>query len=246
MKHQICINRDYGWFTGGFDNNQKHKHYAIQLSIPLESHVIIKASETTIESEQPVLIKSNVAHQILSDTPQFLLLINPASAIGHFWSHLCEGEIQEVSFTPASDLKNLLSDKSWQPQLAPPLNAIIEAYDCFCSTAIHQGDERVNQALAYLSNHFERVVPLDEVAAHVHLSSSRFLHLFKAQTGITYRRAQLWNKLVKGLTQFGKKSFTEIAHQNGFADSAHLSRVFKEHFGFSPRAFLKISQFVQV
>jgi AraC-like DNA-binding protein len=126
------------------------------------------------------------------------------------------------------------------------LNSVITKYDCFCFSAIHKGDERMNLALAYLSDKSDQIVPLIDVADHCNLSSSRFLHLFKEQTGITYRRAQLWNKLMKGITQFGKMSLTEIAHYSGFSDSAHFSRTFKENFGFSPRDFIKISQFVQV
>lgn len=246
MKNQIYIDSDFGWFIGGFDNNQKHSHYAIQLSIPLDNRIIIKTSETTIESENPVLIKSNVVHQIVSEARHFLLLINPASTIGHFWNHLTDKEIEEVNLRPTKDLKNALIDKEQQQISVKELNSIIEAHDCFCNLAIHKGDDRINEALSYLLDHSERIVPVEEVANYCHLSPSRFLHLFKEQTGITYRRAQLWNKLTKSISQFGKMSLTEIAHQNGFSDSAHLSREFKVSFGFSPRDFLKISQFIQV
>ncbi|WP_286761061.1 helix-turn-helix transcriptional regulator [Salegentibacter sp. UBA1130] len=246
MTNTVHIDRDFGWFVGSFENNQQHKHYAVQLSIPINGKVILKTKDGTFESEQPILIKSNVAHQIISNTRQFLLLINPASTIGHFWNHLSDKEIQEINLTPALELRRALIDTNPQQVLAKELNSIIEKHDCFCSSAIHKGDERINNALVYLSNHFDRVVSLDEIADHFNVSSSRFLHLFKEETGITYRRAQLWNKLIKGITQFGKKSFTEIALGVGFSDNAHFSRVFKENFGFSPLDFLKISQFVQV
>ncbi len=246
MQNQIHINRDFGWFIGGFENNQKHRHYAIQLSIPIENKITITTSEATIEFEKPILIQSNVVHQIFSSSPHFLLLINPASTIGHFWSHLAKEGIQEINSQPTIELERILVNPNQQSMPIAELNSIIEKYDCFCSSAVHQGDERINKALIYLSNHFERVVTLDEISNHCHLSPSRFLHIFKENTGITFRRAQLWNKLIKVFPDFGKKSFTEIAHQVGFSDSAHLSRVFKENFGFSPREFLKISQFIQV
>jgi AraC-like DNA-binding protein len=246
MKNQIHIDRDYGWFIGGFDNNQKHKHYAIQLSIPLEHSIVIATSEMTIESEHPVLIQSNVVHQIVSGSRHFLLLINPASSIGHFWHHMITQEIQEVKFAPAKDLKRILTISASQPTPVAELNGIIKKYDCFCNSSVHKGDERINKALGYLSENFERIVALEEISDHCHLSPSRFLHLFREETGISFRRAQLWNKLIKGLPYFGKKNLTEIAHKVGFSDSAHLSRIFKENFGFSPREFLKISQFIQV
>ena len=246
MNNHIHINRDFGWFIGGFDNNKQHRHYAIQLSIPLENQLIIKTPETTLQSTNPILIKSNVVHQVLSNSRQFLLLINPASTLGHFWNHLSEEEIQEVTLKSVIDLKSVLIASDQQVIQTSELNSIIEQQDCFCHSAIHKGDDRINRALTYLSKHSDRVVPLEDIAHHCALSPSRFLHLFKAETGITYRRAQLWMKLMSALPDFGKKSFTQIAHQNGFSDSAHLSRIFKENFGFSPREFLKISQFIQV
>lgn len=246
MKNQIHIDKDFGWFVGNFDNNQEHRHYAIQLSIPLDKRIIVRTLQTTIESEKPVLIKSNTVHQISSDSNHFLLLINPASTIGHYWNQFSIKEIQEISYAPVIDLKNILIKANENQIPVVELNSIIKEHDCFCSSAIHKGDSRINKALAYLLNHSESVVPIKEIANHCHLSSSRFIHLFKEETGITYRRAQLWNKLTKSISQIGTKSLTELAHQNGFSDSAHFSRTFKENFGFSPREFLKISQFIQV
>ena len=246
MKNQIHIDRDFGWFIGGFDNNQKHRHYALQLSIPLGGKIAILTSKNTIKTDSPILIKSNVIHQISSDNQHFLLLINPASTIGHYWNQLSNSEITEISNEPTTKLRDLIMGPDKNKSLISELNSIVTEYDCFCSSAIHKGDERINKALAYLTANSEQIVSVEDVAKHCHLSSSRFLHLFKEQTGITYRRAQLWNKLTKGIAQFGQMSLTEIAHHNGFSDSAHFSRTFKENFGFSPRDFLKISQFVQV
>lgn len=246
MKNHIHIDKNFGWFIGAFENNQTHKHYAIQLSVPIDDKIVIKTSETTIETDKPVLIKSNVVHKMTANSHHFLLLINPASTIGHFWNHLSDKVIQIANFTLATDIKNALAEVKEQQVPTFKLNSIIKKHDCFCNSAIHKGDDRINKALIYLSTHFERIVPIDEIAKYCHLSESRFIHLFKQETGITYRRAQLWYKLINALPLFGRSSFTEIAYQNGFSDSAHLSRTFKENFGFSPREFLKISQFIQV
>lgn len=246
MKHQIHIDKDFGWLIGGFDKNRKHRHYAIQLSIPIDGQITINTKKNSIKSESPIVIKSNVEHQITSENNHFLLLINPASTIGHYWNKLSNSEMQEINNEPTKKLSNILSKDYSGKSLIASLNSIIKEYDCFCNSSIHNGDERMNAALAYLSANSDQVLPVEDVANHCHLSPSRFLHLFKEQTGITYRRAQLWNKLIKGFSQYGKLSLTEIAHQNGFSDSAHFSRTFKESFGFSPRDFLKISQFVQV
>ncbi|UII24271.1 AraC family transcriptional regulator [Fulvivirga ligni] len=244
MKPQIHIDKDFGWFIGQFDNNQKHRHYALQLSIPIDGSICIKSSGISLETASPVLIKPNVVHQITSNSSHFLLLVNPASTVGHFWNQISLNEMEEIQNPVSEHLKEVLRDK--KPSLEDHLNKIINENDCWCDAVVHRGDERINKALSYLSHHFDRVVSLEEIAHYCHLSSGRFLHLFKEETGITYRRLQLWNKLTKAFPQLTKKSLTEIAHHNGFADSAHLSRAFKENFGFTPREFIKISQFIQV
>jgi AraC-like DNA-binding protein len=246
MKNSAHFDQDFGWFIGDFSNNQKHKHYAIQLSIPLEGPLTIITDNAAIKTENPILIPANVFHQVVSDHKQFLLLINPASPIGPYWNKLARPTIQEANLPAAIDIKTTLLNTYPSSIPKEELRSVIEKYDCQCGEAIHKGDQRINKALIYLSTNYHRVVPLAEVAGHCNLSPSRFLHLFKEETKMTFRRAQLWAKLMHGLPYFGRKPLTEIAHQVGFSDSAHLSRVFKENFGFSPRDFLKISQFVQV
>lgn len=247
MKNKIHINRDYGWFIGGFDHNQSHKHYAIQFSIPLRHNITVKTPHQTITTKQPLLIRPQVEHRLTSSSAHFLLLINPASTIGHYWHALIKDEVEEFTTAPATELQAILSNPALNPaELHQKINALIMAHDCFCTSFIHQGDERINKALDYLQKNPDRPVPLDEIAQHCHVSPGRFLHLFKEKTGITYRRAQLWARVVNAMLLLGAKSLTKVAHEVGFSDSAHLSRTFRENFGFSPREFLKISRFIQV
>ncbi len=246
MKNQVYIDRNFGWFFGSFDHNRKHRHYAVQLSVPVHDLLTLTTSDKTIQTKRPLLIGSNVVHQLVSDAPHFLLLVNPSSTIGHFWKQLAEDPVQEISSGPALDLQRVLLDAHQTAIPLKRLNFLINQYDCFCASAVHQGDERINETLKLLSDKAERVVSLEEVSRHAHLSPGRFLHLFKAETGITFRRAQLWNKLVNALPLLRSRSITESAYAAGFADGAHFSRVCKETLGFTPREFVKLSQFMQV
>lgn len=250
MKNLTHIEKDFGWFLGCFDNNQQHNHYAVQLSIPLNSSITIQTRNKILTTELPVIIRHNVVHQIISNTTHFLLLINPASTIGHFWNKSIENDINEFTQTPATDLQKIVTKTSELPSsptaLKTEINRLITSYDCFCSSFIHQGDERINKALSFLKENIHRTVSLEETAGYCNISPGRFLHLFKEQTGITYRRAQLWARLIDALPMIQYQSLTEAAHTTGFSDSAHFSRTFRENFGFSPREFLKISRFIQV
>ncbi|NLR91464.1 helix-turn-helix transcriptional regulator [Flammeovirga agarivorans] len=246
MINHIQVEKDFGWFIGSFDNNQFHKHYALQISIPLTGTITINTPIHHLTTQKAIIIKSNIKHQVLSKSDHFILLINPVSALGHFWNRFLKKDIQEINTTIIDQLISILHHKTSFPDFIEQVNSTIQAMECNCKTALHDGDLRISNALDYLYEHADRIVSLEEIANYSHLSESRFIHLFKENTGITYRRAQLWNKILVGMPLIGTKTFTEIAHQTGFSDSAHFSRVFKENFGFSPRDFLHFSQFIQV
>ncbi len=76
--------------------------------------------------------------------------------------------------------------------------------------------------------------PLDACAAlaGVHLSPSRLRHLFVEQTGLAFKTYMLWLRLVRALDLYASGvSLTQAAHEAGFSDSAHFSRIFKRTFG---------------
>ncbi len=93
-------------------------------------------------------------------------------------------------------------------------------------------DRRVQQAAYAMLN-----APAEQTNAAGHaqvagLSSSRFQHLFKEQTGLSLRRYRLWARLQATMSYVMEgKTLTQAAHDAGFASSAHLSAAFKAMFG---------------
>jgi AraC-like DNA-binding protein len=98
-----------------------------------------------------------------------------------------------------------------------------------------QEDERIAATLQMLREHPGRPHALEKVARRVSLSPSRFLHLFKAETGVPFRRYKMWIRMgaaVRSMT--AGRSLTEAALSAGFASSSHFSAAFREMFGLSP------------
>lgn len=76
---------------------------------------------------------------------------------------------------------------------------------------------------------------IEELAENVGLSPDRLTHLFTEQLGLSIRSYVLWAKVRRATVLLGSGTpLTDIAQQVGFADSAHLSRTFKEFFGLNP------------
>lgn len=98
-------------------------------------------------------------------------------------------------------------------------------------------DPRILSAIDYINRHVDRPLTLDEVAAHVCLSPSRFRHLFSEQTSMGLRPYVLWRRFLLSWDLIMKgATLSEAAHAAGFADAAHLSRTSTRTFGFSPSA----------
>ena len=74
-------------------------------------------------------------------------------------------------------------------------------------------------------------------AAEAGLSSSRFLHLFKQETGISFRAFRAW-KRARHLLHFANQdiNLAHLAQDIGYPDSTHFSHSIRRFYGLKPRA----------
>lgn len=101
-------------------------------------------------------------------------------------------------------------------------------------------DLRILAALRRMRDQPHRSHSMAELGACAGLSASRFLHLFKAETGVPLRRYRLWNRMGAAVAAFRQgRSLTEAAHAAGFASSAHFSTAFRDMFGMMPSELLR-------
>ena len=101
-------------------------------------------------------------------------------------------------------------------------------------------DIRILSALRRMRDQPQRSHSMTELSECAGLSASRFLHLFKAETGVPLRRYRLWNRMGAAVAAFRDGlSLTEAAHAAGFASSAHFSTAFRDMFGMMPSELLK-------
>jgi AraC-like DNA-binding protein len=101
-------------------------------------------------------------------------------------------------------------------------------------------DARIVAALRVMQDQPQRSHRLTALAQHACLSPSRFLHLFKAETGVPLRRYRIWNRMGAAVLACGRgASLTEAAHGAGFASSAHFSSAFRDMFGMMPSDLMK-------
>ncbi|MGK5554514.1 helix-turn-helix transcriptional regulator [Actinomadura kijaniata] len=81
----------------------------------------------------------------------------------------------------------------------------------------------------------DAVPSLTEAAAAVGLSATRLRHLFTEQLGLPYTAWRRWVRLQRAMAAVQRgATLTQAAHEAGFTDSAHLTRVCRAMFGITP------------
>lgn len=98
-------------------------------------------------------------------------------------------------------------------------------------------DPRVTRAVARIERFSGEPVTADTCAAEAGLSASRFLHLFKEETGISFRSFRAW-KRARHLLHFANQdlNLAHLAQDIGYPDSTHFSHSIRRFYGLKPRA----------
>ena len=99
----------------------------------------------------------------------------------------------------------------------------------------------IQQAVAYIAEHYNRNISTQEIADAVYLSRSYMSELFTKTYGMAPHEYLTMYRLsrVKDSLRNSSASLSEIAEQTGFRDIFTLSRVFKQKYGLSPSAYRK-------
>lgn len=232
----------WGMFIGNLNDNLFHKHYALQISISSTDKLVVNLENEQQFSSSACLITSNIKHQLCCDNQILIILINPISNLGHqlYLKYQKDSIVDlESEFNSIQNaFKSYLEKQIDFEELTSLVQNLLTDLTCECKNDNHFDDDRIYSAIQYLEDNFDRIVSLEEISARYYLSEPRFLHLFKENTNLNFRRYQLWNKLIKSIPYLQTNSITETAHQFGFTDSSHYNRTFKETFGYSPKFLL--------
>ena len=100
-------------------------------------------------------------------------------------------------------------------------------------------DERIRAVMNTIVDDPAGQAGAAELAAALGISTSRFLHLFSADAGTSFRRYRLWARLlsVAGAVAEGV-DLTRAAADAGFASASHFSDTFRTLFGLTATSVL--------
>jgi AraC-like DNA-binding protein len=99
--------------------------------------------------------------------------------------------------------------------------------------------ERVAEAVRAIHADPMRRMSQGELARRLSLERTQALRCFKAATGQTFRAFKAWSALQHAAQAMARGGLVRTAAMDaGFADTAHLSRLFHRSFGLTPSAAL--------
>jgi AraC-like DNA-binding protein len=100
-------------------------------------------------------------------------------------------------------------------------------------------DARIGAIIERINADPASAMSAEDCARAVSLSFSRFLHLFKDETGVTFRAFRAWKRarsLLRHVRQPAR--LTDIALDTGYPDSTHFSHSIRQVYGLRPSEIL--------
>ncbi len=218
-----------------------HAHYAIQVTLALDGDFLIRvANGDEWQRSRGAVVQSDVRHEFDGcGSTLCVIFVEPEGLHGRalraryrapLSTDLHLDDAREAIDTLAAAFAQRSSDAHLLQSARAVLDRLTAAHE-----AVTSPDARVTAAMQWIRDHLSTDISLEDAAARVHLSPSRFRHLFVAQTGISFRAYLRWARVESAVgAAFTGKTWTEAAQDAGFADSAHLSRTCRRMFGMSP------------
>ena len=170
-------------------------------------------SDTTTLSESPVFKQTVISDSLLASKLKNLVCISSLSK-----------DILEIQ-SAAMEFFGLLTDRytTDKPNDSP----------------VGRENNRVNRAIRFIEENYNRTFPLSELSDVVALSPWHFTRIFRQQVGLTpfeYLRNVRVEKAKRLLAN--KHSLMDTSYLAGFYDQSHFNRHFKTITGFTPGFFL--------
>jgi AraC-like DNA-binding protein len=221
-----------------------HSHHAIQVVVALDGEPAICGKDGKWQSARGFIVMPDVRHSFDGcGADSAMLFVDPESIEGAW---LQTNLTREITFVPNARLAACVSEI--QKFREHPLESmeihhlVRHCVHSLCAGAppFRRRDPRITKSIKRISESTDLRVSLEDVAATVFLSPSRFAHLFRQQVGLPFRRYLLWRKLARAMLAIGRgDSMTDAAQGADFADAAHLTRTFNQMFGIKPSALMR-------
>ncbi|CAH0121840.1 HTH-type transcriptional activator RhaR [Paenibacillus sp. CECT 9249] len=116
---------------------------------------------------------------------------------------------------------------------------LLTIMDAYHKTVAEGRTSYIGRSIAYIQEHLDKHITLQQVAAAVHLHPNHFSEVFKRETGMNYlefvTRERM--RLAEELLVSSPAKISEIAKRVGYEDIKYFGQLFKKYTGKTPSEF---------
>jgi len=221
-----------------------HAHHAIQIVISIDGMAGIRGARGDWRCGQGIIVRPDAVHSFdARGSLGAMLMLDPESSEGTW---LRKALLQDITLLPDTAFASCVAELRKfcaQPFASMAVRELIRHCVrslCAGEPPTRQRDPRVTAVLNAVRESTNLRMSVETAAAMIHLSPSRFAHLFKQQVGLPFRRYMLWRKLTRATLAIAReRTITAAAQAADFADAAHVTRTFQQMFGIPPSAMMQ-------
>ena len=98
---------------------------------------------------------------------------------------------------------------------------------------------QLKRVVEYIQAHLDCELNLNNLSNLIHISPHYFASLFKQSTGLSPYKYIIQSRLEKAKTLLRDRNLpiVFICHEVGFKNQSHFTRVFRQHFKITPKAY---------
>jgi AraC-like DNA-binding protein len=242
--HLMLISPDRVFYAGLLGRPRERRPGVFHIYVALKDRLRLWTADGREICDELVAVAPNVRHTIASDyRTAICIVIEPESVrAGAFdeWERRFAGEQRAVYAHRVRAAYDLLRSRADYADMTST------EFDkmCFGEALPRRAlDPRVAHSIAQMTRFSGEPATAASCAAEAGLSASRFLHLFKEETGISFRSFRAW-KRARHLLHFANQdlNLAHLAQDIGYPDSTHFSHSIRRFYGLKPRAIFSGSR----
>lgn len=205
-------------------------------ALGLDAPFLLRSGQAEPRRVRSALIPARTSQQIVAGEEQTMLFfyVDPGAS---GTAHLLEQMTDRASTIAYNHRDEAALIAAWRQ--GPVTDPDVLRRRLFDAGEAEPTDERIRVAMQLLRDRPGERVTAAEMAAAVNLSQSRFLHLFSAHSGTSFRRYRLWARMRYAAAAVSQGAdLSTAASDAGFASPSHFSDTFRAMFGLTATQLL--------